>query len=336
MFTSLRVSFLAQSYAPSIGNRHPLVYNGVPHTAHLFSKVTEKFVLRRTKDVIRGSLPPALEVVIFCRPSARQLSLYERCIASSGAKALLFDDELGGPDPEADKQRRLISLRGVLPLISTLRRLCNHPDLVFESSFGRAGDANDENVEEIFQDVARADGDDLDFFFVDDEDVEVDTSQDSLRDTNVAGATGGVRRGRGEHVLATNTACGKENGAAIATSGCGRGSTGSWKVPRFSGTATGTAAGAGAGTTASNALGLEVDKLATPKYETEASGKVAVLEALLSAVRREYPGDKVRLLCESCRISCDVRAGSRGRKSMHDSSLTFAWFWDAQGYGCSG
>ncbi|CAN0493396.1 unnamed protein product, partial [Ectocarpus sp. 12 AP-2014] len=27
--------------------------------------------------------------------------------------------------------------------------------------------------------------------------------------------------------------------------------------------------------------------------ETEASGKVAVLEALLKAVRREYPGDKV-------------------------------------------
>ncbi|CAN0436420.1 unnamed protein product, partial [Hapterophycus canaliculatus] len=54
-------------------------------------KVTGKFVLRRTKDVIRGSLPAALEVVIFCRPSSRQLSVYESCIASSaGARSLLY------------------------------------------------------------------------------------------------------------------------------------------------------------------------------------------------------------------------------------------------------
>ncbi|CAM9725690.1 unnamed protein product [Scytosiphon promiscuus] len=72
-------------------------------------EITEKFVLRRTKDVIRGSLPAALEVVVFCRPSQRQLSAYEGCIASSeGARSLLYETTTaavaagrssGGPSP---------------------------------------------------------------------------------------------------------------------------------------------------------------------------------------------------------------------------------------------
>ncbi|CAM9590447.1 unnamed protein product [Ectocarpus sp. 6 AP-2014] len=258
-------------------------------------EMTEKFVLRRTKDVIRGSLPAALEVVVFCRPSARQLSLYESCIAgSAGARSLLYgdggdadSDGAGGggsdgvgeeeeeeEDEEEEREeeeeedgsgvrtqqgqpRRRIGLQGVLPLISKLRRLCNHPDLVEEDS-SAAGELS---------------------------------------------AEGGERQGGG-------SGSGKENSNAREEhSTAGRaGAKGAWKVPRASGAAAAVAAARGgakglgkalastaaaAAAAAAAGAAAEAEAAALPLYETEASGKVTVLEALLKAVRREYPGDKV-------------------------------------------
>lgn len=134
-------------------------------------KLTTKFVLRRTKDVIRGSLPPALEVVVFCRPSPQQLTLYKRCIAnSSGARALLRGD---------GAERAAAGMRAVLPLISTLRRLCNHPDLV--RGKGNARDECETETQELSEEhVAAAaeaeaeedsDGDDVAFLLLDDDTV---------------------------------------------------------------------------------------------------------------------------------------------------------------------
>ncbi|CAM9648359.1 unnamed protein product, partial [Ectocarpus sp. 8 AP-2014] len=256
-------------------------------------EMTEKFVLRRTKDVIRGSLPAALEVVVFCRPSARQLSLYKSCIAgSAGARSLLYgdggdadsdsagaggsdgvgeeeDDEEdeeeereeeeeegeeedgGGVRTQRGQRRRRIGFQGVLPLISKLRRLCNHPDLVEE-------------------------------------------------DTSAAGelsAEGEERQGGGP-------GSGKENSnTPVEHSTAGRaGAKGAWKVPRASGAAAAAARGGAKGlgkpfasTAAAAAAEAEAEAAAAalPLYETEASGKATVLEALLKAVRREYPGDKV-------------------------------------------
>ncbi|CAN0464314.1 unnamed protein product, partial [Ectocarpus sp. 12 AP-2014] len=226
-------------------------------------EMTEKFVLRRTKDVIRGSLPAALEVVVFCRPSARQLSLYESCIAASaGARSLLYgaddgdadsddagrggsdggqeeeeEEEGGGGGKKRQQQRRRpIGLQGVLPLISKLRRLCNHPDLVEE-------------------------------------------------DTSAAGelpAEGEERQGGGSGSGKEDNNTPEEHGTA------GRaGAKGAWKVPRASEAAAARGGAKGLGKAfASTAAAL-------PLYETQASGKVTVLEAMLKAVRREYPGDKV-------------------------------------------
>ncbi|CAM9759137.1 unnamed protein product, partial [Choristocarpus tenellus] len=59
-------------------------------------ELSGKFVLRRTKGILSRSLPAALEVVIFCCPSPRQLSLYERCLTSPRARALLDSKDTGG------------------------------------------------------------------------------------------------------------------------------------------------------------------------------------------------------------------------------------------------
>lgn len=73
--------------------------------------------------MIQDSLPSATEVIVFCRPSKEQLLLYEWCVANSGeVKALLNGGTVGASGAAL--------LHGVLPLISTLRKLCNHPDLV--------------------------------------------------------------------------------------------------------------------------------------------------------------------------------------------------------------
>ncbi|CAB1102361.1 unnamed protein product [Ectocarpus sp. CCAP 1310/34] len=235
-------------------------------------EMTEKFVLRRTKDVIRGSLPAALEVVVFCRPSTRQLSLYQSCIAgSAGARSLLYGDggdadsddaerggSGGGHEEEEEEEgggvgmkrqqqrRRPIGLQGVLPLISKLRRLCNHPDLVEEDT-SAAGELSDEGEE---------------------------------------------RQGGGSGSGKENSNTPEEHSTA------GRaGAKGAWKVPRASEAAAAAAVRGGAKgpgkAFASTAAAAAAEAAALPLYETEASGKVTVLEALLKAVRREYPGDKV-------------------------------------------
>ena len=250
---------------------------------HSREQITGNFVLRRTKDVIRGSLPPALEVVVFCRPSPQQLSLYETCIQrSEGARSLLYGGggkaekrrgASGGGVGESDEEEEEeeeedlvslqgpVSLQGVLPLISNLRRLCNHPDLVtagkkdsaVRGSGGENGSEHGGGEAETPPGSPRSDDDD-----------DVDPP-------------------------------GKEN-STTATAGGGRPSSkGLWKVPRSTramGTSTAGSSGrvwdqASASTTAEAAV--------EPRYETEASGKVVVLEALLRTVRREFPGDKVGL-----------------------------------------
>lgn len=275
----------------------------------LQEKVTGKFVLRRTKDVIRGSLPPALEVVVFCRPSPRQLSVYESCIASSaGARSLLFGDDEGergaregeeksdedeeeeeeeGEEEEeedwveeeegaergarAGKKRRRqrsrrVGLQGVLPLISTLRRLCNHPDLVdgktgCTSTAGGGSRTDNRDAEEML------DGGGL----------QGDGSHNGAESAfDYDGVSGSVD---------------KENSASHVTAAAGRKGP-AWKVPRASGAAV--AAKVTGGVERDDKVRDTASAAATaPRYETAASGKVLVLEALLKAVRRECPGDKV-------------------------------------------
>ncbi|KAK4696886.1 hypothetical protein P7C70_g8300, partial [Phenoliferia sp. Uapishka_3] len=72
-----------------------------------------KFIIRRTNDLLSKYLPVKYEHVVFCSLSPFQLRLYKFFMSSPEAKALLK-----GKDSQP------------LKAITLLRKLCNHPDLV--------------------------------------------------------------------------------------------------------------------------------------------------------------------------------------------------------------
>jgi len=74
------------------------------------------YLLRRKKDDVSMALklPPKTEQVLFCRLTDSQRSLYK--------------DILRSPEVEAVFERRMAAFKA----ITTLRKLCNHPALVFQ------------------------------------------------------------------------------------------------------------------------------------------------------------------------------------------------------------
>lgn len=217
-------------------------------------------------------------MVIFCRLSQKQLSLYERCISSSpSARALLDDAGLSGVGGITGGG--VLGMQGVLPLISKLRRLCNHPDLID----GHVSSSTNENAQQGVETQERAledEDDELEFIFLEDGDAA--NSQDASESATQSVAAIGARHGKEVRVARTDTDVG------------GRGSVGSWKVPRSNGAATTTVAGAAKAGAKATGKALGSTEAAMPKFETHDSGKVLVLEALLRAVRSACPGDKVR------------------------------------------
>ncbi|GAA6057597.1 hypothetical protein JCM3770_005404 [Rhodotorula araucariae] len=79
----------------------------------LLSEKVNKFIIRRTNDLLSKYLPVKYEHVVFCSLSPFQLALYRFFMASPTMKALLR-----GKDSQP------------LKAITILRKLCNHPDLL--------------------------------------------------------------------------------------------------------------------------------------------------------------------------------------------------------------
>ncbi|RKF76930.1 DNA repair protein rhp54 [Golovinomyces cichoracearum] len=75
--------------------------------------VVNKFIIRRTNDILSKYLPVKYEHVVFCRLSPFQLNLYNLFITSPQIQALLRGK---GSQP--------------LKAIGMLKKLCNHPDLL--------------------------------------------------------------------------------------------------------------------------------------------------------------------------------------------------------------
>ena len=76
---------------------------------------TERFILRRTQVLNRQYLPAKCEYTVFCRLTPLQSTLYK-------SLCTLFT--------ERDKKLPSNSL-DALPLITNLKKLCNHPDLIW-------------------------------------------------------------------------------------------------------------------------------------------------------------------------------------------------------------
>jgi DNA repair and recombination RAD54-like protein len=75
--------------------------------------IVNKFIIRRTNDILSKYLPVKYEHVVFCNLAPFQLDLYNHFISSPDIKALLRGK---GSQP--------------LKAIGLLKKLCNHPDLL--------------------------------------------------------------------------------------------------------------------------------------------------------------------------------------------------------------
>ncbi|XP_067835362.1 DNA repair and recombination protein RAD54B [Heptranchias perlo] len=85
-------------------------------------RLTGLFILRRTQDIINNYLPPKTEWIIFCRPAALQLELYHKLLASHAVKSCL--------QGKLENSSHLIC-------IGLLKKLCNHPTLLFNTIKGK-------------------------------------------------------------------------------------------------------------------------------------------------------------------------------------------------------
>ncbi|XP_066481022.1 DNA repair and recombination protein RAD54B [Tiliqua scincoides] len=80
--------------------------------------LTGLFILRRTQEIINTFLPPKKESILFCRPSALQLDLYRRLLSSQVVQSCLQGSLENSPH---------------LVCIGALKKLCNHPCLLFKA-----------------------------------------------------------------------------------------------------------------------------------------------------------------------------------------------------------
>ncbi|XP_049709971.1 DNA repair and recombination protein RAD54B isoform X1 [Elephas maximus indicus] len=90
---------------------------GVRRAAEL-TRLTGLFILRRTQEVINKYLPPKIENVVFCQPGALQIELYRKLLNSKAVRFCL---------------QGLLENSPHLICIGALKKLCNHPCLLFRS-----------------------------------------------------------------------------------------------------------------------------------------------------------------------------------------------------------
>lgn len=118
---SLHTTFLVCSFFPQeekeLGERRAAELTGL----------TGLFILRRTQEVINKYLPPKIESVVFCRPGALQVELYRELLSSQSIRFCL----------QGLSENHLVC-------IGALKKLCNHPCLLFRPAkvcrmYGNAG-----------------------------------------------------------------------------------------------------------------------------------------------------------------------------------------------------
>lgn len=103
--------------------------------ARELGRITSKFVLRRTSNILAKYLPPKHEVAIFCRLQQRQQTAYEKEALSRFAVV--------------SNTRRFSA---ALSAINFLRKICCHPDLVGASLDSEDEDLGVSDEEEVVHD----------------------------------------------------------------------------------------------------------------------------------------------------------------------------------------
>ena len=117
---------------PVLAGREPLADSeeqelGMQRSAEL-SAIVNQFVLRRTNTLLSAHLPPKVMQVVCCRPTVLQNRLYDHLL-SQGMKTVKNGDG---------------RTTDILPLIGSLKKLCNHPKLIYDEMRGKG---NKEDME---------------------------------------------------------------------------------------------------------------------------------------------------------------------------------------------
>ncbi|XP_019092703.1 PREDICTED: protein CHROMATIN REMODELING 25 [Camelina sativa] len=126
--------------APIICGREPTATEeeknlAADRSAELSSKVNQ-FILRRTNALLSNHLPPKIIEVVCCKMTTLQSTLYNHFISSKNLKRALADNA---------KQTK------VLAYITALKKLCNHPKLIYDTiKSGSPGTVGFENCLEFF------------------------------------------------------------------------------------------------------------------------------------------------------------------------------------------
>ncbi|CAM0943959.1 unnamed protein product [Alopecurus aequalis] len=108
--------------APIIRGREPTATTeekklGSERSGELSAKVNQ-FILRRTNALLSNHLPPKIVEVVCCKLTPLQMTLYNHFIQSKNVKRLLSEEA---------KQAK------VLAYITALKKLCNHPKLIYDT-----------------------------------------------------------------------------------------------------------------------------------------------------------------------------------------------------------
>ncbi|CAA7030766.1 unnamed protein product [Microthlaspi erraticum] len=126
--------------APIICGREPTATEeeknlAADRSAELSSKVNQ-FILRRTNALLSNHLPPKIIEVVCCKMTTLQSTLYNHFISSKNLKRALADNA---------KQTK------VLAYITALKKLCNHPKLIYDTIKSKSpGTIGFENCLEFF------------------------------------------------------------------------------------------------------------------------------------------------------------------------------------------
>ncbi|XP_060756581.1 DNA repair and recombination protein RAD54B [Neoarius graeffei] len=86
------------------------------------ARLTGAFTLRRTQEIINRFLPGRLEWTVFCRPTELQVQLYNELLSSRPVRACF-----------AVASTRAFTHSPHLACINALKKLCNHPGLLYNT-----------------------------------------------------------------------------------------------------------------------------------------------------------------------------------------------------------
>ncbi len=108
----------------------PITKGGAELAEQQLRKITQPFILRRTKEMVASDLPPITSQTILCDMSDEQRECYER--EKSGARNHILSLR---PDDLALGQQKFMALKA----LTRMRLLANHPSLIYDDFEGSSG-----------------------------------------------------------------------------------------------------------------------------------------------------------------------------------------------------